>query len=888
MSTPETEAAPAHDAAQADERRQRTQNNALVQLSKITISEVSDADDALRAIVEVTARTLECERVSVWRFSPREDSIKCAALYELTPDRFSAGMVLEQRQFPVYFQAVRTEHRIVVRDAAGDSRTREFHPDYLGAHGITSMLDVPIVHGRNVVGVLCNEHVGPQREWQSDEENFSSSIANLASIALAAKGRAKATSEPVRMRDAFQSLVERTLDLVALVDEAGIITYVTPSVSQVLGHHAEDLVGKPSGEYIHPDDRAELARAFRRQTRASEAAPVMTCRIRHREGTWRYFEASGNRLSPETGLHGFMVSFRDVTERKRWERAIQESERRNGAVIDNAMDAYMAMNTAGQIIGWNAQAETIFGWRRENVLGQRLSSVIIPPENRDAHEEELKRYLTTGESHMMNRRIETTGLHRDGHRFPLEVSMTHVRIGDSNTFSAFARDITERKEASRALRESEERFRTLVEHAPEAIVVIDVETKLFVDANRNAQKMFGYDAGEILEVGPHDVMAADEVAGGTVERLVEERLEQAMRGGAMKFEITCQARNGRQFPCEVRFVHLPATGRRLVRGSVTDISERRWAQKLHHDYSRTLEEQVAQRTAELEAKNAELQAALESLRETQRKLITQERMASLGVLTAGIAHEIKNPLNFVNNFAELTAELSLELRALMDSQRERLDSASLEAVDTLLVDIEQNMTRILDHGQRADRIVTGMLQLSRSESQRRPTDINALVDEYVKLAYHGLRARDASFNIRLDLKYDEKLSSIPVVPQDLSRVILNIVNNGCYAAHQKKKAVGGDFAPQLTVRTRDAGTHAEIRVRDNGPGIPEDIKDSIFNPFFTTKPSGEGTGLGLSICYNIVVREHLGELFVNSEPGEFTEFSIALPKKPPQRSRKKT
>jgi PAS domain S-box-containing protein len=885
LKTPDTESPSVQDAAQAAERRQRTQNNALVQLSKITISEVSDADAALRAVVEVAARTLECERVSVWRFSRGEDSLKCVALYELTKDRFSTGMVLEQRQYPIYFEALRTEHRIVAHDAETDPRTREFRPDYLGAHGITSMLDVPIIHGRNTIGVLCNEHIGPRREWYSDEENFASSIANLASIALAAKRRPKSTGEPLRMRDAFQSLVESALDLIALVDDAGTITYVTPSVSQALGHRAEDLVGQPSADFIHPDDRAELARAFRRQSRANEAAPVITCRIRHREGTWRYFEASGNRLSPETGLRGFMVSFRDVTERKRWERAIQESERRNSAVIDNAMDAYIAMNTAGQIIGWNAQAEAMFGWRREKVLGQRLSSVIVPPEYRDAHEAGLRHYLETGESRIMNRRVEMTALHRSGRTFPIELSMSHVRIGDSNTFSAFARDITERREASRALQESEERFRTLVEHAPEAIVVIDAETKRFIDANRNAQKMFGYDAEEILKVGPQEVTAADDLVGRTVKQLVEERLDQALRG-AMKFELTCQHKSGRKFPCEVRLVRLPATGRKLVRGSVTDISERRWAQKLHQDYSRTLEEQVAQRTGELEAKNAELQATLETLRETQRKLITQERMASLGVLTAGIAHEIKNPLNFVNNFAELTAELTLELRALVESQRDRLDEANLQGIGTLLQDIEQNALRILDHGKRADRIVKGMLQHSRSDAQRQPTDINALVDEYVKLAYHGLRARDASFNIRLDLQYDEQLGPIPVVPQDLSRVILNIVNNGCYAAHQKKLILDGDFVPQLTVRTRDAGTHAEIRVRDNGPGIPEDIKDSIFNPFFTTKSQGEGTGLGLSICYDIIVREHLGELIVDTEPGVFTEFSIALPKKSPQRSRK--
>ncbi|MCC6699519.1 MAG: PAS domain S-box protein [Candidatus Hydrogenedentes bacterium] len=872
----------ADDATRVTARRLRNQNNALVQLSKITITGGADAESALRDIVEVAARTLQCERVSVWKYGPRDESLRCAVLYELSEDTFKQSEDLRRAEYPHYFEALRVEHRIVAHDALSDSRTREFRDGYLVPLGITSMLDVPILEGGRNLGVLCNEHVGPARTWVSDEENFASAIANLVSIVMAAGRRARKAEQPLQLRDAFQSMVEHSQDIMAVIDEEGRITYVTPSVHRVLGYRTEDLVGNASSEYVHPEDLPALQQAYRRPRRADEAAPVVTCRVRHKEGTWRYFETAGNRLHPTAGVPGIVLSFRDVTERKLWERAIRESERRNSAVIDNAMDAYLAMNASGMIIGWNTQAEAMFGWRREKVLGQRLSAVILPLNQRDAHERGREQFLETGEGYLMNRRIEMTALHRDGHEFPVELSMTHVRIGDSHTFSAFIRDISERRAAERALQESEERFRILVEHAPEAIVVIDAETALFVDSNDNAQRMFGYSAEEMRNVGPREVTSARDLTGQTVENLVQERLKRALEGGALKFEITCQHKSGRTFPTEVRLVRLPATGRKLVRGSVTDISERRWAQKLHQDYSRTLEEKVAQRTRELEEKNAELHQALEKLKDTQRQLITQEKMASLGVLTAGIAHEIKNPLNFVNNFAELTVELIQELRALLNSE-----AAAPEEVEALLRDIEQNAVKIHDHGRRADRIVRGMLQHSRSEHMRQTTDINALVDEYVKLAYHGLRARDASFNIRLDLQYDERIGSIPVVPQDLSRVILNVVNNGCYAAHQKRKALGADFHPILTVRTRDAGEFVEIRVRDNGPGIPPEIRDSIFNPFFTTKPVGEGTGLGLSICYDIIVREHLGELIVDTEPGAFTEFAIALPKKPPVRTREK-
>ncbi|MCC6489287.1 MAG: PAS domain S-box protein [Candidatus Hydrogenedentes bacterium] len=871
------------DAARATARRLRNQNNALVQLSKITISGGADAESALRDIVEVAARTLQCERVSVWKYGPKDESLRCAVLYELSKDTFTQSEDLRRTEYPHYFEALRVEHRIVAHDALNDPRTREFRDGYLIPLGITSMLDVPIQEGTRVLGVLCNEHVGTARTWVSDEENFASAIANLVSIVMAASRRALKAEQPLQLRDAFQTMVEHSQDIMAVIDEEGRITYVTPSVHRVLGYRTEDLVGNASSEYVHPDDLPALQQAYRRPRRADEAAPVVTCRVRHKEGTWRYFETAGNRLHVTAGVPGIVLSFRDVTERKLWERAIRESERRNSAVIDNAMDAYLAMNASGMIIGWNTQAEAMFGWRREKVLGQRLSSIILPESQRQAHEHGRERFLETGEGRLMNRRIEMTALHRDGREFPVELSMTHVRIGDSHTFSAFIRDISERRAAERALQESEERFRILVEHAPEAIVVIDAESALFVDSNNNAQRMFGYDAEEMRRVGPREVTSAKDLAGQTVESLVQERLKRALEGGALKFEITCQHKSGRTFPAEVRLVRLPATGRKLVRGSVTDISERRWAQKLHQDYSRTLEEQVAQRTRELEEKNAELHQALEKLKDTQRQLITQEKMASLGVLTAGIAHEIKNPLNFVNNFAELTVELIHELRALLNPE-----GATTGEIEALLRDIEQNAVKIHDHGKRADRIVRGMLQHSRSEHMRQITDINALVDEYVKLAYHGLRARDASFNIRLDLQYDEQIGSIPVVPQDLSRVVLNIVNNGCYAAHQKRKALGADFHPILTVRTRDAGEYVEIRVRDNGPGIPPEIRDSIFNPFFTTKPVGEGTGLGLSICYDIIVREHLGELIVDTEPGAFTEFAIALPRKPPQRTRQKS
>ena len=279
------------------------------------------------------------------------------------------------------------------------------------------------------------------------------------------------------------------------------------------------------------------------------------------------------------------------------------------------------------------------------------------------------------------------------------------------------------------------------------------------------------------------------------------------------------------------------------------------------------------------SKTEELERALQQLKETQAQLVVQEKMASLGALTAGIAHEIKNPLNFVMNFAELSVDLLRDLRQTMEPARNAMPEADAGYIEEIVGDLTGNLDRIREHGKRADSIVRGMLAHSRGGAgQREKVDLNALVAEAVNLAYHGLRAQDVNFNITLETDYDPKVPPLEVMPQDLSRVFLNITNNGCYAAHQKKLRSPDGFRPTLRVTTLDAAGHVEIRIRDNGTGIPKDALQNIYNPFFTTKPTGSGTGLGLSLSYQIVVEQHKGAIRVETSEGEFTEFIVTLPK----------
>jgi signal transduction histidine kinase len=291
---------------------------------------------------------------------------------------------------------------------------------------------------------------------------------------------------------------------------------------------------------------------------------------------------------------------------------------------------------------------------------------------------------------------------------------------------------------------------------------------------------------------------------------------------------------------------------------------------LQEQFTGKLEQQVKEKTAEVVKEKAEVESTLQELRSTQAQLIQSEKMASLGELTAGIAHEIQNPLNFVNNFSEVNGELIVELKT-------ELQSGNNQEAISIANDIQENEQKINHHGKRADAIVKGMLQHSRqSTSQKEPTDINALADEYLRLTYHGLRAREKTFNATIQTNFDESIEKVNVTSQDIGRVLLNLYTNAFYAVTEKKKQLGEDYEPIVSVTTGKENSQVFIKVKDNGNGIPQKIMDKIFQPFFTTKPTGQGTGLGLSLSYDII-KAHGGQISLESKEQEGTVFCVALP-----------
>jgi two-component system, NtrC family, sensor kinase len=415
------------------------------------------------------------------------------------------------------------------------------------------------------------------------------------------------------------------------------------------------------------------------------------------------------------------------------------------------------------------------------------------------------------------------------------------------------------------VRQRQEELRITFENMGDGVAMFD-ETPSLVAWNRKFQDILDLPdgvLGERLTFAEYIRYLAERGEydpGADPEEHVRRLIEQA--GQSRAYERTRP--DGRVL--EIRHNPVPAGGFVLI---YADITERK----------RSEAEIRAARDAAEEASRT-IEAAYRELKTAQANLIQAEKMASLGQLTAGIAHEIKNPLNFVNNFSALSTELIDELRDVLAP--EPLGETARTEVDDLTALLKGNLDKVVQHGQRADGIVRSMLDHSRGSSgERRVVDLNALIDEALNLGYHGARAQDQSFNIALERDFGAGIAPIEVNPQDMTRVFLNIFSNGFYAA-TKRARDGGEaaFVPTLKVTTRDAGEALEMRVRDNGTGIPADIRDKLFQPFFTTKPTGEGTGLGLSITYDIVTQQHGGHIAVDSKVGDYSEFTIRLPRKP--------
>ncbi len=628
----------------------------------------------------------------------------------------------------------------------------------------------------------------------------------------------------------------------------GIIEFANGRFVDMLGFDAKDIGHVRTKEFFAEREGRE---EHEKQLDQGHTLVNMENRIKRQDGTdlWALMSISPIQFNDRQSA---LIWLYDITERKQAERELAEKEAQLRAALTNMSDGIYAVDKDLRFVLFNERAMDMSGLPLEDVgVGTSIEKVIrmlaergdYGPGDVETHVQRRLSMLSDGQNHEMEFVTRANDRVVNLRKSPLANGGAVVLLAD----------VTERKR-------QEERFRSLLESAPDATVIVNADGEI-VQTNLQTEKLFGY--------------ATEELLGQKVEILVPERFRKqhpAHRQGFFEktsvrpmgagLELYGRAKDGTEFPIELSLSPIETDEGTLVSGAIRDITQRKKAE----EDLRTAKEQA--------------ETALAELKRTQVQLVTNEKMASLGQLTAGIAHEIKNPLNFVNNFSETSVELLVELAEALEPVQDKFDDDTRDDVDDIIETLKGDLGKINHHGRRADHIVKSMLLHARGDAgERVPTSINALVDEAFNLAYHGERARDKGFNVTMEQNLDDAAGEAEMLPQDITRVLVNLFGNAFYAVKQRGKASGnGAYEPTVTVWTKDKGTDVEIRVRDNGTGMPEEVREKLFEPFFTTKPTGEGTGLGLSMSFDIVAQQHDGQIEVDSEPGAFTEFVITLPR----------
>jgi PAS domain S-box-containing protein len=551
---------------------------------------------------------------------------------------------------------------------------------------------------------------------------------------------------------------------------------------------------------------------------------------------------------------GLVITYADVTDWRATERKLRESEERYSLVTDAVAEGIYDWNVADNTLYVSERVMEILGL--EGHLTSENWYAHVHPDDAEIYRYALRECFRGKTAKVAcEYRIKA----RDGNYRWVEDHGLPIRdaAGRAIRLVGCVADITTKRQLSEELDHAKRQLEDAIESISEGFALFDPQDRI-VMCNSHYRSWFT-DVAHMVRPG------------NTFESFMRAAVERGMFPAA--------ANNPEGFMAAVLTRRRNPSGPReqyLSSGISLQISDYKMRDGSHVSIYTDITEQK-DRQAEIAKAKGDAESALEQLKAAQQQLIVQGKLASLGQLTAGIAHEIKNPLNFVNNFAALSAELVGEMNDML--AKATLDTTMRGELEELTQLLNSNLQKVVQHGKRADSIVKNMLQHSREGSgEHRPADINAIVDESLSLAYNGARAEKAGFSIALQRDFDPSVGMVDVYPQEITRVLLNVISNGFYAATKRKSEAGEGFEPMLAAATKSLGHKVEIRIRDNGTGIPEEVKEKIFNPFFTTKPSGEGTGLGLSMSHDVIVKQHGGSIDVETKPGFFTEFRIVLPR----------
>jgi PAS domain S-box-containing protein len=633
--------------------------------------------------------------------------------------------------------------------------------------------------------------------------------------------------------------------------------YVSERVMEIFGFE-KHLTSNNWYARVHPDDAEAYRGALRECFRGTTAKVACEYRIKARDGNYRWVEDHGLPIRDAAGRAIRLVGcVSDVTKRRSMEEALRNSEQRYATAMQAINEAVYEWDIATGEMYYSPRLYDLIALTPQELSTRQQWLDRVHPEDLPHHRAAIVAHLK-GETERLE--VEYRYRHADGswHWARQHGVASRDRTGRAYRVSGSTGDITAEKRLAEELDRARRQLEDALESIAEGFVLFDPQDRI-VMCNSHYRGWFT-DVAHMVRPG------------NTFESFMRAAVESGMFPAAAKdpegFMAAVQAR--RRNPSGPREQYLSS-------GISLQVSDYKMKDGSHVAVYTDITEQKL-RQAEIAKAKGEAESALEQLKAAQQQLIVQGKLASLGQLTAGIAHEIKNPLNFVNNFAALSGELLEELDEMLKPLT--LDGKTREGIVVLTETLKGNLEKVVQHGKRADSIVRNMLLHSREASgEHRLTDINAVLDESLNLAYHGTRVERPDFKITMRRNFDVGAGAVDLYPQEMIRALLNLISNGVYAANRRRIETGdtGD-QPELNAATKNLGDKVEIRIRDNGAGIPNDVREKMFNPFFTTKPAGEGTGLGLSISHDIIVKQHGGTIDVETEPGQFTEFTIVLPR----------
>jgi PAS domain S-box-containing protein len=633
--------------------------------------------------------------------------------------------------------------------------------------------------------------------------------------------------------------------------------YVSDRVMEIFGFEGQ----LTSGDWysrVHPDEAEIYRDALRECFRGKTAKVACEYRIKARDGNYRWVEDRGLPIRDTTGRATRLVGcVSDVTKRRSMEEALRNSEQRYATAMQAINEAVYEWDIATGDMYYSPRLYDLVALTPEELSTRQQWVDRVHPEDMPHYRAAIIAHFK-GEAERLE--VEYRYRHADGswHWARQHGVASRDQTGRALRVLGSTGDITTEKHLAEELDRARRQLEDALESIGEGFVLFDPQDRI-VMCNSHYRGWFT-DVAHMVRPG------------NTFESFMRAAVENGMFPAAANdpegFMAAVLAR--RRNPSGPREQYLSS-------GISLQISDYKMRDGSHVGVYTDITEQK-QRQAELAKAKGEAESALEQLKAVQQRLIVQGKLASLGQLTAGIAHEIKNPLNFVNNFAALSRELLDELDEML--QPLPLDGNAREGIVALNETLKGNLEKVVQHGKRADSIVKNMLLHSREGSgEHRLTDINAILDESLNLAYHGARAEKPNFNITMRRNFDVSAGAVDLYSQEMTRALLNLISNGVYAAVRRKIETGdpGD-QPELNAATKNLGDRVEVRIRDNGTGITNDVREKMFNPFFTTKPAGEGTGLGLSISHDIIVKQHCGTIEVETEPGAFTEIIVTLPR----------